>query len=158
MSIQSKSARILAVVSGLALAPACSEVAEQGEVAEQQEAPEAMRKQEADAYVYCNDCAYDFWGVGANGVATGWVCLTTQPQPMTFEVGIEKWNGSTWQQIGSGNADKYYSALTPYCAGSPYHQFNINVGSWNAGPGQYRMFARYTLITDTLYAFDYVTQ
>jgi len=141
MSIQSKSARILAVVSVLALASACGEGAEGAEQQQSpaQMAPDSLKEQEA-AIAFCPDCGADFWGVAANGMAGGWVCAPSLPNTF-FGVTLYKWNGSVYQEIGRGRADAYNDALRPVCGGSPYHQFNIYVGPWNAGPGEYRMIA-----------------
>jgi len=141
MSIQSKSARILAVVSALALASACGEGAEGAEQQESpaQMAPDSLKEQEAASFLYsCSFCEADFWGVNANGMAGGWVCSPPDPNEF-FVVVLSKWNGSSYQEIGRGTANAYNPGLSSVCGGSPYHQFNIYVGPWNAGPGQYKL-------------------
>jgi hypothetical protein len=148
MSIQSKSARILAVVSVLALASACGEGAEGAEqqASPAQIAPDSLKGQEAaidpDNYSNCTvDCRLDFWGTDSNGMAAGWACVTTLPNTF-MPVVIYKWNGYGWQEIGRGTADVYNAGLSSVCGGSPYHQFSIYIGPWNAGPGKYQIVAR----------------
>jgi len=68
------------------------------------------------------------------------VCSPADPNEY-FVVVLSKWNGSSYQEIGRGTANAYNSGLSSVCGGSPYHQFNIYVGSWNAGSGAYKLFA-----------------
>jgi len=143
MSIQSKSARILAVVSLLALASACGEGAEGAEGAEQQEspaqmAPDSVKEQASFWTINCTWCQSDFWGVAPNGMSGGWMCDPGLPNTY-FNIWVDKWNGSSFQQIGQGMADAYYAPVSAVCGNSPYHQFNIYVGP--QGPGAYRLRA-----------------
>jgi hypothetical protein len=144
MSIQSKSARILAVVSVLALASACGEGAEGAEPQQSpaQLAPDSLKEQEAaafnpDDYGNCTNCMMDLWVVGQNGEAAGWACNSTYPG-YPLHVRIDKWNGFGWQEIGQGWANAPNDALRFVCGGSPNHQFKINVGP-HGGPGKYQV-------------------
>jgi hypothetical protein len=101
-----------------------------------------LKEQEAavfdpDNYGDCENCNLDFWGIAPNGMAGGWACASSFPNSF-LPVRIDKWNGSTYQEIGRGTADVYNGNLSSVCGGSPYHQFNIYVGS-NGGPGKYRV-------------------
>jgi len=101
MNIQSKSARILAVVSGLALASACGEGAERSEGAEQQEAPaqmapDSLKEQEAAL----RGAIGDFWYVALDGTAAGWVCLPAYPN-LGFNAAIFKLIGGSWRPIST---------------------------------------------------------
>jgi len=143
MSIQSKSVRILAVVSVLALASACGEGAEGSEQQESpaQMAPDSLKEQEADLFTYVPtcprwECNADFWGVGPNGVAAGWICAPSLPNTFWSFNLYKRVNGSL-QFLGQGQAGGYNEGLKRVCGGSPYHQFNIYVGRWNGGPGTY---------------------
>ena len=75
-------------------------------------------------------------GLFSSGSASSW----GNPNEF-FKVVLSKWNGFSWQEIGRGRASEPNGQLSSVCGGSPYHQFNIYVGSWNAGPGQYKLFA-----------------
>ncbi|HZH17730.1 MAG TPA: hypothetical protein VE057_25475 [Archangium sp.] len=110
-------------------------------------APDSLKEQEAASlYDTCSFCAADFWGVNANGISGGWVCSPPDPNEF-FSVVLSKWNGFSWQEIGRGRASEPNGQLSSVCGGSPYHQFNIYVGSWNAGPGQYKLFAQPEIYT-----------
>jgi len=159
MSIQSKSARILAVISVLALASACGEGAESAEQQESpaQMAPDALKEQEAAlaGRTNCYDCKSDFWGVNANGMAGGWACSPSRPNSFWSIVLYKRVNGALLQ-IGEGRADRVNGALSSVCGGSPYHQFKIPVGAWNGGPGEYVIHATTNsanawLFVDTFY-------
>jgi len=142
MSIQPKSARILAVVSVLVLALACGEGAEGAEQQQSpaQLAPDSLKEQDADLwggrYPRCTGCQADFWGVGPNGMAGGWLCDPTLPNTF-FSLNLYKRVNGALVFLGQGKADAYNEGLRPFCGNSPYHQFNIYVGPWNGGPGVY---------------------
>ena len=162
MSIQSKSVRILAVVSVLALASACGEGVEGAEPQQSpaQLAPDSLKEQEAaidpDNYDTCPGCRLDFWGIGPNGNAGGWACDYTYPDYYLW-VRIDKWNGYDWQEGNWGQAYLYNGGLSSVCGGSPYHQFDIPT---SYGPsGKFRVIAQtvlgdqpgYGLIVRTFY-------
>jgi hypothetical protein len=154
MSIQSKSSCTLAVVSVLALASACGEGTESAEQQESpaQMAPDSLKEQEAASIYYqCSRCMADFWGTNSDGMAGGWICDTGLPTT-SFAVTLEKWDGLAYQEIGRGTADAPNDALSSVC-GSPYHQFNIYVGS-NGGPGEYRIQA--TSLINTRWGMLYI--
>lgn len=165
MSIHSKRVRLLAAISLLVLGTACGEGGEEQrpEDASAQVAPEAVGQTEQAAGpipAACPQCESrsDFWYVAADGTASGWACGAAYPNTY-FSISISKktfyYGGWYWRQIGSGWANAFNSALSAVCGGSPYHQFYINVGTANTGPGEYMMQA--TDVTGTMYgSVDYV--
>ena len=159
MSIQSKSARILAVISVLALASACGEGVEGAEQQESpaQMAPDSLKEQEADLYTRlrpCPECQADFWGIGPDGRAGGWICEPSLPNTF-FDFNLFKRVNGSLVYLGQGKADAYNEGLKPVCGGSPHHQFSIYVGPWNGGPGVY-VIQGYSLNPPRVFSRDYI--